>query len=214
MGNRAGKDLKNVLNWMLPQRQNIQQAILEIKKENGDKTENKSENLRVERNQSGCSSPDIEIKAPLPLNESQNDTIPAHEVIVSGSDCPLCNKTFATKNNCRRHVREMHGMNPVSRSKFERAQSGSLQCQEMSSSPKNPESNRKTETCPICSISVTSKFEMRRHLVEHGYSLMDACSIAEKETPLSTGLPTLVGVSQNMFKKIPPPSKVFHTDLF
>jgi len=118
LGNRAGKDLKNVLNWMLPQRQNIQQAILEIKKENGDKTENKSENLRVERNQSGCSSPDIGIKAPLPLNESQNDTIPAHEVIVSGSDCPLCNKTFATKNNCRRHVREMHGMNPVSRSKF------------------------------------------------------------------------------------------------
>lgn len=46
---------------------------------------------------------------------SSTDKSSMEDVVVYGSNCPVCGKSFATKNNCRRHVREMHGMNPISK---------------------------------------------------------------------------------------------------
>ena len=47
--------------------------------------------------------------------------------------------------------------------------------------------------CPICGIKIREKSILRRHLIEeHDLSVIDACSILAKETPLSNTLPTLV----------------------
>ena len=53
---------------------------------------------------------ETEIEQPGSIEKSSME-----DVVVYGSNCPVCGKSFATKNNCRRHVREMHGMNPISK---------------------------------------------------------------------------------------------------
>ena len=55
--------------------------------------------------------PKIEIEN----EQSVTEKSAMEDVVVYGSNCPVCGKSFATKNNCRRHVREMHGMNPISK---------------------------------------------------------------------------------------------------
>ena len=47
--------------------------------------------------------------------------------------------------------------------------------------------------CPICGVKIAEKSILRRHLMEeHHHSMIDAISIMNKETPLSSSLPTLV----------------------
>ena len=47
--------------------------------------------------------------------------------------------------------------------------------------------------CPICGVKIAEKSVLRRHLMEeHHHSMIDAISIMNKETPLSSSLPTLV----------------------
>lgn len=61
--------------------------------------------------------PEVKTEPIFDHSIDQSDISSNGSVIVIGSTCPVCLKQFATKNNCRRHVREMHNKNPVSRSR-------------------------------------------------------------------------------------------------
>ena len=136
--------------------------------------------------------PSIPEKPPLEPESNDLPSYPSNgddedrtieDVIVFGSNCPVCGKTFATKNNCRRHVREMHGMNPISKPRVQTKHEPTVELPIVTAK----------ETCSICGAESETKFELRRHLVQHhSLTMMDACSLSEKEMPLSNSLPTMV----------------------
>ena len=137
LGNRAGKDLKNTLNWVLPHpplSKEIENRIsipsssslldpFDLVTERDYKEENEENNEKNEAilDNKYLDSPGLELASEREDSSTpdvQPDGTaggPAPEVVVIGSDCPVCSKTFATKNNCRRHVREMHRMSPISK---------------------------------------------------------------------------------------------------
>jgi len=130
--------------------------------------------------------PEVKTEPSFDLSMDQSDISSNESVIVIGSICPVCSKQFASKNNCRRHVREMHNKTPVSQSRYSQNNNKEEVTEVLDTS----------ETCPLCNSKVDSKMELRRHLVEeHSLTMIDACAVSEKEPPLSNTLPTLVGPS-------------------
>ena len=167
---RAGNDLDNTLQWQLPPAQ----LPTNIEKQSEPSSPQKSAPPEPPEQD------DLPPLFPTHTNGDISEDKTAEDVIVYGSNCPVCGKTFATKNNCRRHVREMHGMNPISKPR-----------------PLKQEQNetivQAKELCPICGAENETKFDLRRHLVQHHQlTMMDACSLSEKEIPLSSSLPTMV----------------------